>query len=74
VRQVTQRNAGRATAGVDGQVALTSRARMEQSVIAHADGPTPDAARLVHSHCQRGATGAQKDLALLCLTPPPGLA
>ena len=29
VRQVTQRNAGRGTAGVDGQVALTSRARMD---------------------------------------------
>ncbi|MEH1127825.1 reverse transcriptase N-terminal domain-containing protein [Micromonospora sp. CPCC 206061] len=29
VRQVTQLNAGRATAGVDGQAALTSRARME---------------------------------------------
>jgi RNA-directed DNA polymerase len=29
VRRVTQRNAGRATAGVDGQVALTSQARAE---------------------------------------------
>jgi len=29
VRQVTQRNAGRKTAGVDGQVALTSRDRAE---------------------------------------------
>jgi RNA-directed DNA polymerase len=27
VRRVTQRNAGRATAGIDGQVALTARAR-----------------------------------------------
>jgi RNA-directed DNA polymerase len=35
VRQVTQRNAGRATAGVDGQVALTSRARMELAVLVH---------------------------------------
>jgi len=35
VRQVTQRNAGRATAGVDGQVALTSRARMDQAVLVH---------------------------------------
>src|SRR5665811_2091430 len=29
VRQATQLNAGRKTAGVDGQVALTSQARME---------------------------------------------
>jgi RNA-directed DNA polymerase len=29
VRQVTQRNAGRKTAGIDGQVALTSRDRAE---------------------------------------------
>src|SRR3989475_3698511 len=36
VRQVTQRNAGRATAGVDGQVALTSQARAEMAVQVHA--------------------------------------
>ena len=35
VRQVTQRNAGRATAGMDGQVALTSRARMDLAVLVH---------------------------------------
>jgi RNA-directed DNA polymerase len=35
VRQVTQRNAGRATAGVDGQVALASRARMDLAVLVH---------------------------------------
>jgi RNA-directed DNA polymerase len=35
VRQVTQRNAGRGTAGVDGQVALTARARMELAVLVH---------------------------------------
>ena len=35
VRQVTQRNAGRATAGVDGQVALTSPARMDLAVQVH---------------------------------------
>ncbi len=29
VRQVTQRNAGRKTAGIDGQVALTSQARAQ---------------------------------------------
>jgi len=35
VRQVTQRNAGRKTAGIDGQVALTSPARMKLAVDAH---------------------------------------
>src|SRR6266540_1558112 len=35
LRQVTQRNAGRSTAGVDGQVALTSRARMDLAVLVH---------------------------------------
>ena len=35
VRQVTQRNAGRRTAGVDGQVALTPRARAEMAVRVH---------------------------------------
>src|SRR6266536_244898 len=32
VRQVTQRNAGRRTAGIDGQVALSSKARAEMAV------------------------------------------
>jgi RNA-directed DNA polymerase len=35
VRQVTQRNAGRGTPGVDGQVALTSPARMDLAVQVH---------------------------------------
>ena len=35
VRQVTQRNAGRRTAGIDGEVALTSRARAEMAVRVH---------------------------------------
>jgi RNA-directed DNA polymerase len=35
VRQVTQRNAGRSTAGVDGEVALTSPARMKLAVQVH---------------------------------------
>src|SRR5262245_11322849 len=35
VRQMTQHNAGRASAGVDGQVALTSRARTELAVLVH---------------------------------------
>jgi RNA-directed DNA polymerase len=36
VRQVTQRNTGRKTAGVDGQVALTSQARAEVALQVHA--------------------------------------
>jgi RNA-directed DNA polymerase len=36
VRQVTQRNAGRETAGIDGEVALTSEARAETAVRVHA--------------------------------------
>jgi RNA-directed DNA polymerase len=35
VRQVTQRNSGRLTAGIDGEVALTSRARMAVAVRVH---------------------------------------
>jgi RNA-directed DNA polymerase len=37
VRQATQRNAGRATAGVDGEIALSSLARAELAVQAHRD-------------------------------------
>jgi RNA-directed DNA polymerase len=36
VRQVTQRNTGRATAGIDGRVALTAQARAEMAVQVHA--------------------------------------
>ena len=36
VRQVTQRNAGRKTAGIDGRVALTAQARAEVAVQVHA--------------------------------------
>jgi RNA-directed DNA polymerase len=39
VRQVTQRNTGRHTAGVDGQVALTSPARANLAMLLHAAGP-----------------------------------
>src|SRR5918911_2724525 len=37
VRQVTQRNAGRKTAGIDGEVALTSRERAELAQRMHRD-------------------------------------
>jgi RNA-directed DNA polymerase len=39
VRQVTQRNTGRHTAGVDGQVALTSHSRADLAMLLHAAGP-----------------------------------
>jgi RNA-directed DNA polymerase len=50
VRQATQRNAGRRTAGVDGQVALTSPARVELAVQVHRDAPSwqPRPVKRVH--------------------------
>src|SRR5664280_407102 len=39
VRQVTQRNTGRHTAGVDRQVALTSHTRADLAMLLHAAGP-----------------------------------
>ena len=43
VRQVTQRNAGRRTAGVDGEVALTPRQRMELADRLHRQAPSGEA-------------------------------
>src|SRR3954453_7257868 len=50
VRQVTQRNTGRRTAGVDGQVALTSQTRAEVAVQVHATRGSwqPQAVRRVY--------------------------
>jgi RNA-directed DNA polymerase len=50
VRQVTQRNAGRLTAGIDGEVALTSSARGEVAVRVHraASSWTPLAVKRVY--------------------------
>ncbi|MEV4009847.1 group II intron reverse transcriptase/maturase [Nonomuraea angiospora] len=50
VRQVTQRNAGRKTAGIDGEVALTSQARAEVAVRVHATIGSwkPHAVKRVH--------------------------
>ena len=50
VRQVTQRNAGRKTAGIDGEVALTSEARAQVAVRVHqsASSWTPVAVKRVH--------------------------
>jgi len=50
VRQVTQRNAGRRTAGIDGEVALTSAARADVAVRVHSTIRTwkPRAVKRVH--------------------------
>jgi RNA-directed DNA polymerase len=50
VRQVTQRNAGRKTAGIDGEVALTPEARAEVAVRVHQSRSSwaPRAVRRVH--------------------------
>jgi RNA-directed DNA polymerase len=50
VRQVTQRNAGRKTAGIDGEVALTSEARARAAVVVHETIGSwkPRAVRRVH--------------------------
>lgn len=50
VRQTTQRNAGRKTAGIDGEVALTSQARAEVAVRVHQSirSWTPRAVRRVY--------------------------
>jgi RNA-directed DNA polymerase len=44
---------------------VTRKAITKHHVTAHADRATPDGTRLVHSHCQRRATGARKEPALL---------
>ena len=50
VRQVTQRNAGRKTAGIDGEVALTPEARADVAVRVHQSRSSwnPRAVRRVH--------------------------
>jgi RNA-directed DNA polymerase len=50
VRQVTQRNTGRRTAGIDGQVALSAEARAEVAVRVHRSRPSwsPMPVRRVH--------------------------
>lgn len=50
VRQVTQRNAGRSTAGVDGKVALTSptRMRLAEELHRHAQPWTPRPVKRVY--------------------------
>ena len=50
VRQVTQRNTGRKTAGIDGEVALTSPARMALAVRVHRSTRTWDPVPVLRVH------------------------
>jgi RNA-directed DNA polymerase len=66
VRQVTQRNAGRRTPGIDGDVALDSPSRMRLAVRVHrATGWQPLPARRVHIP---KANGKQRPLGIPVLT------
>src|SRR4051794_31427015 len=67
VRQVTQRNAGRKTAGIDGEVALTSQARADVAVRVHHSITTwrPRAVKRVHIP----KAGNAAKLRPLCRTP-----
>ena len=55
VRRVTQRNAGRKTAGIDGEVALTSQARADMAVRVHSTIATwrPPAVKQTVRSCGR---------------------
>lgn len=78
VRQVTQRNAGRATAGIEGEVALTPRARVELAGQASdADNLAGPASGLLHlprrrfsripaAHRSMGASSSSQSLRECC--------
>jgi hypothetical protein len=63
VRQVTQRNAGRRTAGVDGQVALSSQARGDTAVQVHRTRCSWDPLPVRRVHIPK-ANGKQRPLGI----------
>jgi hypothetical protein len=85
VRQVTQRNAGRGTPGVDGQVALSSKTRAEMVVRVHQTistwdrcrsgacmyrRPMGNVARSVFRRRRHSAASSSDDLGFVLVTHP----
>ena len=63
VRQVTQRNTGRRTAGVDGEVALSSQERAEVAVRVHRSRGSWDPLPVRRVHIPK-ANGKQRPLGI----------